>query len=115
MQRPDGVNQSSIQYAAVGFGLEGVKVLLQAGCPLPDGGLPKLVSLLKQHPALCKVSVSGAGSVIRLPPMHKKPQPAHSLTALSHWQNSKWSTTHVGSLTAKQRPSLRSMLVPVWA
>jgi hypothetical protein len=47
----------AIDYAAEHHGLEGVKLLLQAGSPLPEGGVPRLVTSLKSHTSFAKVSV----------------------------------------------------------
>jgi hypothetical protein len=58
MQRTDGRNEAAVYWAATGFGMQGLKLLLQEGCPLPDGGLPHLASLLREHPSLSNVSVS---------------------------------------------------------
>jgi hypothetical protein len=49
---------AAIEYAATYHGLEGVKLLLQAGSPLPEGGVPQLVAALKMDTSLGKASVS---------------------------------------------------------
>jgi hypothetical protein len=48
----------AIDWAASGLGLEGVKLLLQAGCPPPEGGVPRLIRSLKMHTSASKMSVS---------------------------------------------------------
>jgi hypothetical protein len=62
LQPVDKYNRPAIYYAASWFGLEGVKLLLQEGCPLPEGGLPRLVEMLRCHPPLAKVSVGDPAS-----------------------------------------------------
>jgi hypothetical protein len=57
LQPVDKLYRPAIDYAAQNFGLEGVKLLLQAGGPLPEGGVQRLVTTLKCHASLAKVSV----------------------------------------------------------
>jgi hypothetical protein len=54
----DQYNRTALEYAASWFGLDCVKLLLQEGCPLPEGGVPRLVEYLRTNPDLNKVSVS---------------------------------------------------------
>jgi hypothetical protein len=57
LQPVDKYNRPAIDYAAEYFGLEGVKLLLQAGSPLPEGGVQRLVTTLRNN-SLAKVAVS---------------------------------------------------------
>jgi hypothetical protein len=54
----DQYNRTALEHAASWYGLEGVKLLLQEGCPLPEGGVPRLVQFLRGDSALSKISVS---------------------------------------------------------
>jgi hypothetical protein len=62
LQLVDKRNRSAIEYAAQWHGLEGVKLLLQAGSPLPEGGVSLLVTNLRAHASMAKVAVSHTAS-----------------------------------------------------
>jgi hypothetical protein len=57
--------RSAIEYAAAHCGVEGVKLLLQAGSPLPEGGVMRLVPSLQLHDSMKRASV-GAHSQFML-------------------------------------------------
>jgi hypothetical protein len=58
-------NLSALNYAANRFGLEGVKLLMQAGCPLPEDGVQSVVTSLKLHSSLAKTSVGVPNCILR--------------------------------------------------